>query len=81
MPDTLPMRAGPILNHLEQTRAELPQLLTSKIAAERLGMSERWLWEHSEPRGPVPVVKLGRSVRYDPRDLAAYIDSLREGRK
>ncbi len=34
-------------------------------AAGFYGKSERWLWEHSEPRGPIPCIRIGNSVFYD----------------
>ncbi|MEC8554661.1 MAG: hypothetical protein VXZ82_06610 [Planctomycetota bacterium] len=34
-------------------------------AADFFGKSERWLWEQSEPRGPIPCIRLGKSVLYD----------------
>ena len=36
-------------------------------------MSESWLWQ-ATARGEVPCVRIGRAVRYDPRDLQAFID-------
>lgn len=38
---------------------------TRDTAAEFFGKSERWLWEHSEPRGPIPCIRIGNSVFYD----------------
>ncbi|MBI5758811.1 MAG: helix-turn-helix domain-containing protein [Planctomycetales bacterium] len=49
-------------------------LLTPREAAKAMAVSERTLWGWSEPRGPIPVVRIGRSVRYDQRDLIAFID-------
>ena len=52
---------------------DLPTLLTRRQAAERLSISERKLLDLTAPRGPVPVLRDGRWVRYDPRDLDAYV--------
>jgi excisionase family DNA binding protein len=46
-------------------------------AAEALKISERSLWDLTK-RGQIPVVRLGRSVRYDPRDLAAWIEQQKQ---
>ena len=53
-------------------------LLTPRDAAKALSISERTLWSLTQ-RGDVPVVRLGRSVRYDPRDLTAFIDRMKAG--
>lgn len=51
---------------------QVNNLLTTPQAAERLGISvftlRQWV---SQKR--IPFVKLGRSVRYNPADLAAYV--------
>jgi hypothetical protein len=39
-------------------------LLTQREAAESLGICERSLWGLTAPRGPIPAVRLGKSVRY-----------------
>lgn len=53
-------------------------LLRPRDAALALATSERKLWELTRPRGPIPCVRVGRSVRYDPRDLHAYIDAAKQ---
>lgn len=49
-----------------------PKLITSREAAKALAVSERTLWAIAE-RGEIPVVRIGRSVRYSPDDLSAWI--------
>jgi excisionase family DNA binding protein len=49
-------------------------LLTARQAADRLAISERTLWELTN-RGDLPCVRLGRSVRYDPADLEAWVQA------
>jgi excisionase family DNA binding protein len=49
-------------------------LLTAAEAAEALAISERNLWGLTD-RGEIPVVRLGRCVRYDPADLRAFIEA------
>jgi predicted DNA-binding transcriptional regulator AlpA len=53
----------------------LPQLLTVREAAEALRISQKNLWVLSEPRGPIPVVRIGaRSTRYTAEALRRYIE-------
>jgi hypothetical protein len=52
-----------------------PLLLTAREAAEVLRISEKKLWSLSSPRGPIPVVRLDRSVRYAVAELQAVIAS------
>lgn len=54
------------------------RLLTAREAASRLAISTRKLWELSN-RCEIPVIRVGRAVRYDPADLTNYIDSQRVG--
>jgi hypothetical protein len=54
-------------------------LLPLKNAAAALSVSQRTLWAMTSPRGPIPAIRLGRAVRYDVRDLTAYIDAAKEG--
>jgi hypothetical protein len=56
-----------------------PLLLTSREAAKALSICERSLWGLTAPRGPIPAVRINRAVRYDPRDLAAFIDKVKGG--
>lgn len=54
-----------------------PHLMTTTEASEHLAISPRTLWAITSPRGPLPVVRLGpsgRTTRYDPTDLALYIE-------
>jgi hypothetical protein len=41
-----------------------PILFTPREAAKALRISEKTLWSMTVPRGPIPSVRLGRSVRY-----------------
>jgi excisionase family DNA binding protein len=53
-----------------------PLLLTAREAAAALRISERSLWGLTR-HGEVRAVRIGRAVRYDPRDLREYINGLR----
>jgi hypothetical protein len=48
-------------------------LLTARDAAQRLAVCEKTLWNLSQPRGPIPVVRIGRAVRYAVADLELFI--------
>ena len=52
-------------------------LVTEHDAAQIMGLSvktlRRWRWAGKPP----PFVKLGGAVRYDPADLAAFIEAAR----
>jgi excisionase family DNA binding protein len=52
-------------------------LLTSRQAAQAPAISERKLWDLTKC-GDIPVVRIGRSVRYAPADLQAWIDSQKQ---
>ncbi|MBL8827826.1 MAG: helix-turn-helix domain-containing protein [Planctomycetaceae bacterium] len=51
-------------------------LLTPKAAAELLAISPRKLWSLTRAR-EVACVRVGRSVRYKPDDLTAWIEKHR----
>jgi excisionase family DNA binding protein len=50
-----------------------PMLVSARDAAKLLAISERTLWSLTAA-GEIPVVRIGRSVRYDPRDLQTWIE-------
>lgn len=50
-------------------------LLTRQETAKLLGICERTLYDATAPRGELPVVHIGRSVRYDPADLRQWIEN------
>jgi excisionase family DNA binding protein len=53
-------------------------LLTAREASKMLRISERTLWELKK-QGKIRHVQIGRSVRYDPRDLQAWIENQKSG--
>lgn len=59
--------------------SETRLLLTSREAAELLSISERTLWAMSQPRGPIPVVRIGRAVRYRWTDLEQWAEKQAKG--
>ncbi len=56
------------------TPASVPELLTIEAAAERISMSVRYVRRLVAERR-ITFYKMGRSVRIDPRDLAAHINA------
>jgi excisionase family DNA binding protein len=39
-----------------------------------LAISERTLWTLTD-RGDIPVIRIGRAVRYDPADLRRWVEA------
>ena len=56
-----------------------PLLLKPREAAMALAVSPRKLWELTNT-GELPCVRIGRAVRYDVRDLIAWIDKQKNSR-
>jgi excisionase family DNA binding protein len=54
-------------------------LLTPQDAARFLNVSVSWVYEHVRPEAQdhLPFVKLGKYLRFDARDLRAYVDAKR----
>jgi excisionase family DNA binding protein len=59
--------------------AALEDLLTVQETARFLKVNVSWIYEHVRPEAEdrLPVVKLGKYLRFDRRDLLAYIDAKR----
>jgi excisionase family DNA binding protein len=55
------------------------ELMTPQEAARFLKVSVSWIYEHVRPEAGdrLPVVKLGKYLRFDRRDLNAFIDAKR----
>lgn len=49
-------------------------LVDAREAARLLGISPRTLWTLTDG-GRIKAVRIGRLVKYDPRDLLAFIDA------
>lgn len=60
---------------------DLHELLTVKEAAQFLKVPMSWIYEHVRgvSRDRLPHVKLGKYLRFDERDLRAYVDAKRAG--
>jgi excisionase family DNA binding protein len=53
------------------------ELLTVQDAARFLKVSVSWIYEHlrDDATDRLPVLKLGKYLRFDQRDLRAYVDA------
>ena len=56
------------------------ELLTVHDAARLLSVSVSWVYEHARDTcvDRLPFVKIGKYLRFDRRDLRAYVDARRE---
>lgn len=59
-------------------QASVKLLLTPRQAAAALQLSERTLWELAR-RGEIKRLKINSSVRYDLKDLNAFIETKKIG--
>jgi hypothetical protein len=79
-PDATPPAADPVPHLYGRPEAPAPQLLlTARAAAAALTVSERTLWALTHPRGPIPVVRIGRAIRYPVEALRAWIAAQQRG--
>ncbi len=53
-------------------------LLTVRQVAEMLGVCERTVFSLTQ-EGKLPAARIGRAVRYDPADVAAFIAASKSG--
>lgn len=62
------------------TQEGLTDLLTVQEAAQCLKVTVSWVYEHVRPEAEdrLPVIKLGKYLRFDPRDLRTYINAKRD---
>lgn len=56
-----------------KTATPAPLALSPREAAKSLGISERTLWASTQPRGPIPSVKLGNRVLYPVASLNEWL--------
>lgn len=55
-------------------------LWTVDDVAARLGMNRQWVYAETRA-GRIPVVRLGRSYRYRPEAIEAWIEELEDSHK
>jgi excisionase family DNA binding protein len=58
--------------------APAPLLLTSRQTAAALQVCEKTLWALTR-NGRLPVVRIGRAVRYDVADVQRFIEAAKTG--
>jgi excisionase family DNA binding protein len=61
------------------TPDELTELLTVEDVAQLLKVSRSWVYEHTRSRtmprsARIPHIKLGKYVRFDARDVRAFLE-------
>lgn len=62
---------------------ELPDVLTAKVLAPFLGLSERRIYElmdTSIDAGGIPCMRIGRSKRVLKSDFLAWLDTIKENK-
>lgn len=57
----------------DRTEGTLRPLVTVKVASQLLGLCERKIGQLADA-GEIPRVRIGRSVRFRPEDLKAFIE-------
>lgn len=55
-----------------------PRLLDVDGLAQVLGRSRDWIYDEVEA-GRLPAIRVGRFLRFDPSDIAAWLDDRRIG--
>lgn len=63
-------------------RTPTPLALRPKDAAKAIGIGQRLLWQLTQPRGPIPCVRVGCCVLYPVPALEAWLagDAAKGGR-
>jgi predicted DNA-binding transcriptional regulator AlpA len=76
-PKTADQRQDPSNILALRPKAKHEPLLNAREVANKLGVSERWVRDHTTRRSPrIRAVKLGPLVRYRPDDVEMFMDSL-----
>lgn len=53
----------------------MPLAYRPREAAKQLGIGTTTLWEQTQPRGPIPCVRIGTAVRYPAALLESWLNS------
>ena len=62
----------------EPSRLDPAQHVPVPLACRLLGgVSQRWLWTNTAPRGGLPCIRLGRRILYRVADLTAFAEAHR----
>jgi predicted DNA-binding transcriptional regulator AlpA len=63
--------------HSSQPNQNDERLLNARQVADKLGVSERFIWDHTTRRSPrIPAVKLGKLIRYRRADVDNFMAEL-----
>lgn len=63
--------------YLTQSTRDDERLLNARQVADRLGVSERFIRDHTTRRSPkIPAVKLGKLIRYRRADVESFMAEL-----
>jgi predicted DNA-binding transcriptional regulator AlpA len=67
--------ASPVVPAVAVVSIDPSQILTLAELAERLKVSERWVYEKSRHRcvNPLPVIRIGRYLRFDWTSVSAWL--------
>jgi excisionase family DNA binding protein len=84
LPNLSPSAAADVAKSIPNTIAFPPppppaqeRLLNAREVAARLGVSERWVRDHTTRRSPkIRAVKLGTLIRYRRADVETFMESL-----
>lgn len=71
--------ASESLLSLPATSTPAPKLLlTVRETCAAMSVCAKTLYTLTAPRGSLPAVRIGKAVRYDLRDIQAFIDGAKE---
>jgi len=74
-PDTFFTASGSSPGKSHSSPIDPAQILTLSEIAERLKVSERWVYEKSRRlcQNPLPVIRIGRYLRFNWLDVSAWL--------
>lgn len=80
IPESLAVQLSSSQALLSSRDEPMGELLTVQEAAQFLKVTVSWVYEHVRPEADdrLPVLKFGKYLRFDARDLRSYIDAKRE---
>lgn len=70
-----PKKSGSPVVTSSSVQIDPNQILTLPEVAERLKVSQRWVYEKSRKRcqNPLPAIRIGRYLRFDWTDISAWL--------
>jgi excisionase family DNA binding protein len=55
----------------------MERLLTAEEVAQLLNVSTAWVYDHADRKQPaIPSVRMGKSVRFRPEDVRAFVEAM-----